>query len=131
MTPLTWRRRVAVGLAAGLAIAYVDNVAFEGEVSPIVTVAMLLATTTTAAGISGRRGWITAGAAWVCVPLVHLIKHVLGLPDTLHPNTYASILMLGVFTFAVTTLGTGAGMLIHRGVSRTSKRNPVSGRGHR
>jgi hypothetical protein len=55
MTPLTWRRRVAVGLAAGLAIAYVDNVAFEGEVSPIVTVAMLLATTTTAAGISGRR----------------------------------------------------------------------------
>jgi len=61
MTPLTWRRRVAVGLAAGLAIAYVDNVAFEGEVSPIVTVAMLLATTTTAGGFSGRRGWRCMG----------------------------------------------------------------------
>ena len=100
-----------------------DNVTFEGEVSPIVIVGMLFITTATVVGIWGRRGWITAAAAWMCVPLVHLVKKVLSLPDTLHPNTYTSILMLGAFTFVVAALGTGTGMLIHKGVSRNSKGN--------
>jgi hypothetical protein len=124
MKPLIWRRKFAAGLAAGAVIAYVDNVTFEGEVSPFVIVGMLFATTTTAVGIWGRRGWITAAAAWICVPLIHLVKHVLSLPDTLHPNTYTSILMLGAFTFVVAALGAGIGMLIHKVVSRTSKGDP-------
>ena len=49
--------RLCVGLAAGIAVAWVDNFAFEGEVSPIVIVVMLLAATATIAAV-----WVaTAG----------------------------------------------------------------------
>ena len=87
-----WPMRLCVGLAAGIAVAWVDNFAFEGEVSPIVIVVMLLAATATMTAVWGRHRWAAAAAAWLSVPLAHLIKHVLGLPDTLHPNTYTSIL---------------------------------------
>lgn len=106
-----WPFRLGVGLAAGAAIAYVDNDAFGGEASPIIIVALLFAATATAGAIWGRRGWITGAAAWACVPLAHLVKHVLGLPDTLHPNTYASILYLAAFSLAVATAGAGCGVL--------------------
>ena len=55
-----WPMRLCVGLAAGIAIAWVDNFAFEGEVSPIVIVVMLLAATATIAAVWGRHGWATA-----------------------------------------------------------------------
>ena len=106
--------RLAAGLAAGAAIAWVDNVAFEGEVSPIIIVVMLLAATITAGAVWGRRGWVPAAAAWVCVPLAHLVKQAFGLPDTLHPNTYMSILYLAAFTLVVASVGTGCGVLVHR-----------------
>jgi hypothetical protein len=47
------------------------------------------------------------------MPLANLSKHVLDLPDTLHPNTHASILLLATFSFVVATVGTGCGVLIH------------------
>ena len=94
MKPWNWPKRFAVGLGVGIAIACVDSFAFGGEVSPIVIVALLIASTATFGGIWGRGGWPAAPAAWMCVPLAHLVKHVLGLPDTLQPNTYPSILML-------------------------------------
>lgn len=118
-----WPARFGVGLAAGVAVAGVDNFAFEGEVSPVVIVIMLLAATTTAVGIWNRRGWITAAGVWMCVPLAHVVKHALGLPDTLHPNTYTSIAMLVAFTFVVAMLGIWAGTLINRGATRVSGRN--------
>jgi hypothetical protein len=117
-------KRLAIGLGAGLSIAAVDNFAFGGEVSPIVIVVLLVATTATFGAIWGRQGWTTAVAAWLCVPLAHVVKHALGLPGTLHPNTYTSILMLAVFTLLVATLGPAAGILIHNGGRRR-----VSGRG--
>ena len=123
-----WQVRLGVGVTAGVGIAYVDNRAFQGEVSPIVIVAMLLGAATTATSFWGRRGWIAAAATWIVVPLVHLVKHVFGLPDTLHPNTYGSILMLAGFTFVVAALGAGGGMLIHRSVSATGAAS--SGRGN-
>ena len=110
----TWLKRLAIGLGTGLAIAAVDSFAFGGEVSPIVIVILLVATTAAFGGIWGRGGWTAAVATWVCVPLAHVVKHVLGLPDTLHPNTYTSILMLAAFTLVVTTIGTGAGILLHK-----------------
>jgi hypothetical protein len=113
----SWSRpkRLVVGLGTGIVIASVDNFASGGEVSPIVIVALLIVATATFGGIWGRGGWDTALATWVCVPLAHLVKHVLGLPDSLHPNTYRSILLLAALTFVVATLGTGAGMLVGRG----------------
>jgi hypothetical protein len=109
-----WPARLGVGLLAGLVIVYVDNCTFEGEVSPIVIVALLLAATTGAGVLFRRSGWISAAVAWACVPLAHLIKHVLGWPDTLHPNTYVSSLYLALFTLAIAAIGTGGGLLIRK-----------------
>ncbi len=110
----TWQVRLTTGLAAGAVIAAVDNVMFDGEVSPIVIVAMLLAGTTTAALVWGRPGWLAAFAVWAWVPAAHLAKRILGLPDTLHPNTYASILMLATFSLAVSMVGIACGLLARR-----------------
>jgi hypothetical protein len=106
--------RLAAGLVAGATVVWVDNVAFEGEVSPIVVVALLLAATGAAGVVWGRRGWLAAAATWACVPAAHVIKHALGLPDTLHPNTYMSILYLAAFTLIVAAAGTGCGVLVRR-----------------
>lgn len=108
--------RLAAGLMVGLVIAGVDNFAFEGEVSPIVIVVLLLAATTITMAIWGGKGIWAALAAWLCLPLAHFFKHIFGLPDTLQPNTYVSILALAAFTFGVACVGAGIGVLIHRGV---------------
>ena len=112
--PTRWPLQVVVGFVAGLAIAAVDNFASAGEVSPIVIVGMLLAATVTAGAVWGRRGWPAAVAAWACMPSAHLVKHLLGLPDTLHPNTYVSIVMLAAFTLAVASIGFACGVLLRR-----------------
>lgn len=114
MKTWNWSRRLILGLVIGAAIMYVDNVAFAGEVSPIVIMILLLVAAMTVIGLWGQRGWLTVGATWLCVPLAHLIKHILGLPDTLNPNTYTSILLLALFTLVVTMLGAGAGLLVHK-----------------
>ena len=105
---------IMIGLVAGLIIAAVDNFAFGGEVSPIVIVLLLIIVTVTSGIKLGWRAWILAFPLWICIPLAHLIKHILGLPDTLHPNTYASILMLAAFTFVVSTVGLLGGVLMRK-----------------
>ena len=114
-----WHAPAAFGLVAGALAIYIDNVAFEGEASPIVVVITLLVVTATAAAVWGRRGWLANAIAWACVPAAHVAKHLLGLPDTLHPNTYRSIAMLAVFTLVVAVVGTAAGTLVHRPRTRT------------
>ncbi len=107
-------RQIMFGVIFGIIVVAVDNFAFEGEVSPIVIVAMLLTGNLIVGGLWGWRGWYTSVIAWICVPMAHIIKHVLGLPDTLHPNTYISILMLAAFTFIISLIGTGLGVLLRR-----------------
>ena len=110
--------RLTVGLALGAGIAAVDNLARGGEASPIVVVAFLLIAATLVCAAWGRRGLPPAVALWACVPLAHVVKHLLGLPDTLHPNTCASILKLAAFSFVMTAVGTGCGTLIHKAITR-------------
>jgi hypothetical protein len=102
------------GLTAGLAIAYVDNCTFGGEVSPIVVVAMLFAATAVFGLIWDRQAWTAAAAAWLCLPLSHLIKHMLGLADTLQPNTYSSILKLAAFSLVIAVISLGCGVFLRR-----------------
>ena len=109
-----WPARLGVGLGAGAGIVYLDNWAFEGEVSPLIIVALLLAATAMGGAIWGRRGWTAAAVTWACVPLAHVVKHVLDLPDTLHPNTYLSIVYLAAFTLVIATGGTACGVLGRR-----------------
>src|SRR5262249_53233227 len=106
--------RNSVGLMAGAAIAAVDNFAFGGEVSPIVIVAMLLIVSGTLGLIWGLRGALAAGLVWVWLPLAHVAKRAFDLPDTIQPNTYTSILMLGIFSFVVTGAGLGLGAALRR-----------------
>ena len=102
-----WPVQTGVGLVAGAAIVYVDNWAFEGEVSPIIIIALLVLATAGAGAMWGVSAWRATAVTWACIPLAHVVKHVLGLPDTLHPNTYTSILLLAAFTFAVALFGIG------------------------
>jgi hypothetical protein len=109
-----WQMRLLVGLIAGAIILYIDNFAFQGEVSPIVIVIMLLVSSITVGTIWKWKAWIAAITIWICVPMAHVVKHLLGLPDTLHPNTYTSILMLAIFTFVISAIGVLFGILINR-----------------
>jgi hypothetical protein len=115
--------RVVVGLSAGLAIAAIDNIVLGGEVSPIVIVALLIAATAFAGATWRSRAWVTAFCTWVCVPAAHLVKHLLGLPDTLQPNTYASILKLAAFSLVVAAVGTASGALLRGLVSTAADRD--------
>jgi ABC-type multidrug transport system permease subunit len=108
-----------VGLMAGLGIAAVDAFGSRGEVSPIVIVAMLLSATAVIGFILPWRGWIAAVATWLPIPLAHLLKLLLGLPDTLHPNTYASAFKLAAFTLLVSAIGVGCGTLVGAMVTGT------------
>jgi hypothetical protein len=110
-----------VGGCAGVIIAAVDNYAFEGEVSPIIIVGMLFTLSALFGAVWMWRGGLATVAAWACVPLAHVAKHVLHLPDTLQPNTYASILLLASFTFAVAAIGTGCGVLLRKLTTASSK----------
>ena len=114
---------LGLGLAAGAVIAAIDSFAFNGEVSPIVIVAFLIVVAATSGGSCGWRGWFVTIPTWVCVPLAHLIKHIFGLPDTLNPNTYTSILMLALFTFVVSTIGLVSGVLLRRLTKGATKGN--------
>jgi len=116
-----WQMRLLVGLIAGAVIVFIDNFAFQGEVSPIVIVIMLLVSTITVGAIWKWHAWIAVVTLWICVPIAHVVKHLLGLPDTLHPNTYTSILMLAVFTFVISAIGFLFGTLINRISKGTQK----------
>jgi hypothetical protein len=104
---------IACGFAAGVAIATVDNLASHGEVSPIVIVALLFLATLGCGWRWGRRGCAASTIAWASVPGAHLVKHLLGFPDTLHPNTYRSIILLAAFTLIVAVVGTLCGIVIN------------------
>ena len=112
--------RTTLGLVAGVAISFVDNLAFEGEVSPIVIVALLFTISACVGAIWGQSGWFAVVLTWICLPFAHLVKHIIGLPNTLHPNTYTSILMLAIFTFVIAAIGIGCGVLIHRHTTKST-----------
>lgn len=104
--------RIGVAVALGAAIAAVDNFAFGGETSPIVIFGLLLIATASIGFGWRQRGWLPAAILWACIPAAHLIKHGLGLPDTIQPNTYASIFKLAAVTLAVAVAGTACGMAV-------------------
>lgn len=116
---------LGLAVAFGVAIAAVDNFALEGEVSPIVVVGMLFAATAIVGVLSPQRAWLAALAVWVWLPLAHLVKHVLGIRDTLRPNTYASIAALGVFAVIVALIGMACGIVAKRLIARYRSVSPM------
>ena len=98
-----------IAFISGLIISAVDNFAAHGEVSPIAVVPMLLIVAAILAALWGTRAFVAIVPLWLPLPGAHLVKHLLGLPDTIHPNTYASIGMLAVFSLIVCAVGFGVG----------------------
>lgn len=99
------------GLAAGAVVAAVDHAALREQIDPVVVVALLLAVTAVAGVMRGWRGWPAALGVWLCVPGLHVVTHVFGLPGTLQPDTWASIGTQAAFTLAVCGLGFCGGAL--------------------
>ena len=114
---------IGIGFITGMAISVIDNFAFGGEVSPIVIVALLLSASVILGAFFGTRGSIALVFVWVCIPLVHLVKHILNIPDTINPNTYASILKLAIFTFVVALIGLGCGIIFNKLLKGAIKNN--------
>jgi hypothetical protein len=110
--------RIVVGLIVGVIIAYVDNFSFGGEVSPIVIVVLLLVAGITIGIVWNWQALLTAAVMWLCLPMAHVLKKVLGVPDTLHPNTYTSILLFSLFTFVVSSIGLLLGVFASKLVKR-------------
>jgi hypothetical protein len=109
--------RLDFGIACGVAIALVDGVASGGEVSPVVVVALLLAASAAIGALWGFSGWPAAVVVWAAVPAPHAVKLSIGLTDTLHPNTWASIAQLAGFTAVVVAIGGGGGALLRAGLA--------------
>jgi hypothetical protein len=110
--------RILVGLIVGAIIAYVDSFLFGGEVSPIVIVVLLLGAAIAIGIIWKWYGLLTVALMWLWLPMVHVVKKALGLRDTLHPDTYTSILLFSVFTFVVSAIGFLIGVLASKIVKR-------------
>ena len=89
-------------------IAYLDAV-FKSDDAPMVILALWIL----AGGALGIMGpfkpWRWAVVVALGVPAIHLIRHALGLPDNIHPNTYVSILLVGVVGLCAVLAGAYGG----------------------
>jgi hypothetical protein len=116
--------RIGIPFALGVAIAAVDSFALGGETSPIFILGLLLLATGLVGFVWRTRGWQGAALLWACVPAAHLLKHMFGLPDTIQPNTHASILKLAAATLLVAVLGTACGTAVG-GLKAAKSSRPV------
>jgi len=103
-------------IVIGLFISALDNYAFEGEISPIFIIMLLFLFSSGMALIINTEAYILSIIIWVFLPAVHFIKHLLGLSDSIQPNTYESILLLALVTFAVSQVGFMVGCTIRKTV---------------
>lgn len=109
-----WPWRLGLGVVIGTGISTVENAAFEGDLSSNVIGVLLLAASAVIGFVWGLQGWGAAIASWGVMPLVHAIKNAFGLPDTLNPNTVASIVRLAGSTSLWSAIGFGCGALAYR-----------------
>jgi hypothetical protein len=103
-----------VSAAAGITICLIDNYAMNGEISPIVIVLLLFSFVAALSAFNRNNVWLGTLLVWVWLPASHLVKHLFDLPDSIHPNTYHSILLLALFTLTVSVIGLLAGTGIRR-----------------
>ncbi len=108
---------LAAGLVAALLLAVVEAGMVVGPVRPVVMVALTLAVGAVIGAIWGWRRWPAAIMAGASVPLRHFVIRLLGLPDTTQPNTFDAVLMMGIFSLAVSAAGFCAGVLMRQAVS--------------
>lgn len=106
-----------LGLAAGLVVAAVDLYAAGGRVPPVVIVALQIAASGAVGGLWGWLAWPGALAVAAPQPAVHVIRHALGWPDAISPNTWDAIGMMALFALAVAGAGFAAGAVLRAAVA--------------
>lgn len=79
---------------------------------PVVIVALQILASGTIGGLAGWPAWPAAIAVASPLPAVHAIRHALGWPDTISPNTWDSIGMMALFALAVAGAGFAAGAVL-------------------
>lgn len=105
------------GLVAGLAISAVELYAAGGHVPPVVIVALQIAASAAIGGLWGWSAWPGAIAVAAPMPAVHAIRHALGWPDTISPNTWDAIVMMALFAVAVAGAGFAAGAVLRAAIA--------------
>jgi hypothetical protein len=103
-----------LGVLSGLLVAWLDVRAPWGDDSAKVVLLLWVAVTGPLGYLRPRRPWRWALVVGPWLPLTHLARHVLGMPDMIHPNTYATILLLFPVSVAACSLGAYGGALLRR-----------------
>jgi hypothetical protein len=101
-------------IVIGLFISALDNCAFGGEISPVIVIMLLFLFCAGMAFIVNTYAYLISIIIWIFLPLVHFINHLLGFTDSIQPNTYQSIFLLALVTFAVSQIGFVVGRIIRK-----------------
>jgi hypothetical protein len=105
---------IVIASISGLVIAALDRAAPFGDDSAKLTLLLWLL----ASGLLGfarpRRPWLWAVLIGPWLSLTNLVRHVLGLPGSVHPDSYRTILLLLPLSLAVCSLGAYGGALARR-----------------
>jgi hypothetical protein len=109
---------VAVASGLGILVGVIDQVAPFGDDSSKLTILLWLLASGSLGFVMPRRPWQWGTLVGPWLTLIHLLVHALGLPDSIHPNTYAAILLLFPVSLAVCFVGAHGGALARRLVAQ-------------
>ena len=103
---------IASGL--GLLIAALDRASLFGDDSAQFTLFLWLLSSGLLGFVRPLRPWLWAALIGPWLSLTNLVLHVLGLPGSIHPDTYTTILILLPLSLAVCSLGAYGGASVRR-----------------
>ncbi len=98
---------------------HIDVVAPFGDDSSKLTILLWLLSSGGLGFVMPRRPWRWALLMGPWLSLTHLIVHASGLPDSIHPDTYAIMLLLAPMSLAACSVG-ASGALARRVVAEPS-----------
>jgi hypothetical protein len=105
---------IVIASISGLFIAAIDRAALFGDDSAQFTVFLWLVFSGLLGFARPHRPWLWAVLIGPGLPLTSLVLHVLGLPGSVHPDTYTTILLLLPISLAVCSFGAYGGALVRR-----------------
>jgi hypothetical protein len=102
----------ALAVAAGLLVAVFDVAAPFGDDTAKGTLFLWVVACGSLGLLLPRRPWRWALLVAPWLPVVHGLRHALGLTDSIHPNTYTTIAILVPISAAVCLLAAYGGALV-------------------
>jgi hypothetical protein len=114
----SWRVTAVSSLAVGLGLltAWFDVAAPFGDDTEKGTIVLWLVSSGTFGFLLPHRPWQWALLIGPWVTLAHLARHLFGLPDSINPNTYLTILLLLPISLLVCSLAAYGGSFVRSSV---------------